>query len=672
MDDETQEEPPKTKSEEVVEELHGEKIKDPYRWLEEDSEEVERWTEEQNEYTDKVLDDSTVETLRPHLERVVEHDEYGPLVARGGSYFQLLSEPGEDQRKLVVRDEPDSDYRVLTDPNEFEGVVSLDWFVPDPDGDLIVYGTSEGGTEQYDLTVLDVDKNSEVLTIPDVGRCGEAPVAWLEDGFYYQRTDREDQLDKELRFVEVEGEDRSITDDLPRKRWPMVFVDRETSTTLVGIGELGGETELYIIEDDELTRVLPDLEASVNPLLHKGRCYLLTDHEASRWQVLSCPVESLTEASVEDLDVAIPESEKVLVDLAPADDRLVINALKEATSTLSIHSLDGEFLGEVDLPLSGIPRGALRGNSDQREAYTIIQSFDRPPQVIQIDAESYGWNSIGSVDIDGGVPELTVERIWVESTDGERIPAFVTHRADVEPENAPTVLYGYGGFRIPLTPAFKAVRLPFFEAGGVWVQACLRGGLEFGEEWHESGMRGNKQQVFDDYYSVAEHLIETGMTSKDQLATWGGSNGGLLVATAITQRPELFGTAICAVPLTDMLRFHQTLLGASWTEEYGSPEDPEAFEWLKDYSPYHHVEKRRYPPTLIRTAVGDTRVDPAHARKMAARLQENQTGLTPICLWTETETGHGLGKPTSMIVEQSLHEFGFLFDHLEIDTQELE
>ncbi|MBS3782552.1 MAG: S9 family peptidase [Candidatus Thermoplasmatota archaeon] len=662
---------PKTKHEDVEEELHGVNITDPYRWLEEDSEEVQEWTEEQNEYTEEILDDSILGTLRPHLELVVEHEEYGTPVVRGDRYFQLLSEPDEDQRKLVVREEPDGEYRILADPNEFEGVVSLDWFVPSPDGDLIVYGKSEGGTEQYDLTVLDVEDDSEVMKIPDVGRCGEQTVAWLDDGFYYQKTDPEDQLDKELRYAEIDGKDHLITDDLPRKKWPILFTDQETDTTLVGIGELGGETELYLLKDG-LTRILPELEASIKLLLHRGRCYLLTDHETSRWKVLSCPIEELEDITTDELDTTIPETEKVLMNIVPAKDRLVVHSLKDAVSSISIHSLNGEHLKEIDLPLAGIPRGELTGNDKTREAYTILQSFDRPPEVIQINADSYQWNTIDSVQIPGDLPDLTVDRIWVGSTDGKEVPAFITHRADIEPNKSPTVLYGYGGFRIPLTPDFKAVRLPFLEAGGVWVQACLRGGLEFGEEWHEEGMRENKQQVFDDYYSVAEHLIRSGISSEDQLAAWGGSNGGLLVATAITQRPELFAGAICAVPLTDMLRFHRTLLGATWTKEYGSPEDVKTFKALKEYSPYHNIEKRTYPPTLIRTAVGDTRVDPAHARKFAARLQKNQTDDAPICLWTEIDTGHGLGKPTSMIVEQSLHEFGFLFKYLDIDVSTLD
>ncbi|MFP4001830.1 MAG: prolyl oligopeptidase family serine peptidase [Thermoplasmata archaeon] len=670
--DETKKEPPETKRETVIDELHGEEIKDPYRWLEEDSEKVKRWTEKQNDYTEKVLDDSILETLKPYLERVVEHEEYMPPLAKGGKYFQLLSESNEDQHKLVVREELKGEYRVLEDPNEVEKVVSLDWFVPSPDGDLVVYGTSEGGTEQYDLTVLDVEKNSEIMTIPEVGRCGEAPIAWLDDGFYYQRTDPDDQLDKELRFVEIKGEDRSVTQDIPEKKWPVVFVDRNTLTTLVGISELGGDTELYLLEDGELNRVLSDLKASVKPLLHEGRCYLLTDYETSRWQVLSCPIEDLKDVTVDDLDRTIPESEKVLMDLVSAKDRLVLHALEDAASTLSIHSLEGEHLSEIDIPMSGIPRNALTGNEEEREAYTIINSFDRPPEVIRIDADSYRYDLYEAVHIEGEIPEMKVERIWVESTDGERVPAFVTHRADLEPDNSPTVLYAYGGFRIPLTPDFKAVRLPFLKAGGVWVQACLRGGLEFGEEWHKAGMRQNKQQVFDDYHSVAEHLIEKGITDKNRLAAWGGSNGGLLVATALTQRPELFSTVICAVPLTDMLRFHKTLLGSTWTKEYGSPEDREDFGWLKEYSPYHNIEERAYPPILIRTAVGDTRVDPAHARKFAARLQSVQRGSGPICLWTETDTGHGLGKPTSLIVDQAMHEFGFLFQHLDIGTQKLE
>ncbi|MFP4051239.1 MAG: prolyl oligopeptidase family serine peptidase [Thermoplasmata archaeon] len=663
--------PPETKRDPVVEELHGHEIEDPYRWLEDDGEEVEEWIERQNEFTEKILDDSILETLRPHLERVVEHEEFGPMVVRGGKYFQLMSEPEEDQRKLIVRESPDGEPRVLADPNEFEGVVSIDWFVPNPDGNLIVYGINEGGTEQYDLTVRDVEENEEVMKIPNVGRCNEGAVTWLNDGFYYQKTSAEDQLDKELRYVDLDGEDELITDDIHRKKWPMVFVDQETETTLIGIGELGGETELYLLKEG-LTRILPELEASVQPLLHRGRCYLLTDHETSRWKVLSCPIKELEDITVEELDTTIPESEKVLMDIVPAGDRLVVHSLQDASSTIFVHSLDGEHLKDIDLPLTGIPRGALKGNSDEREAYTIIQSFDRPPEVVQIDADNYEWNSINSVHIPGNIPELTVERTWVESADGKQVPAFITHRADIDPENSPTVLYGYGGFRIPLTPDFKAVRIPFLKAGGVWVQACLRGGLEFGEDWHKEGMRGNKQQVFDDYYSVAEHLINTGITNEEKLAAWGGSNGGLLVATAITQRPDLFASSICAVPLTDMLRFHQTLLGSTWTQEYGSPEDPKDFEWLKDYSPYHNIEQRAYPPTLIRTAIGDTRVDPAHARKMAARLQHNKTNTAQICLWTETDTGHGLGKPTSMIVEQSLHEFGFIAQHIDLDLEDLE
>lgn len=661
---------PETERVSAVDELHGEKIKDPYRWLEKDTEEVKDWIERQNGYTEDVLDDSTLEKLRPHFERFVEHEDFACPVARGGRYFQLLSEPDEDQRKLVVREEPRREYEVLADPNEFEGVVSLNWFVPNKNGDLVVYGTTEGGTEHYDLTVLDVDDREEIMEIPGVGRCNERAVAWLEDGFYYQRTDTEDQLEKELRFAGLDGEDHLIADDLPRKKWPLVFTDQETDTTLVGISELGGETELYLLEED-LERILPELEASVMPLLHEGRCYLLTDNETSRWKVLSCPIQDLKHASVEDLETTIPESDKVLMEIVPAKDRLVVHGLDDASSSISVHSLKGEKLQEIDLPLVGVPRGEFSGNDEEREAYAVIHSFDRPPEVIKIDAGSGDWDSIDSVQISDDIPELNIERIWVESTDGEKVPAFITHRADIEPDKEPTVLYGYGGFRIPLTPDFKAVRIPFLKAGGVWVQACLRGGLEFGEDWHEAGMRGNKQQVFDDYHSVAEQLIETGITSEKDLAAWGGSNGGLLVATAITQRPDLFGGAICAVPLTDMLRFHKTLLGSTWTKEYGSPEDLDDFEWLKDYSPYHNIEKREYPPTLIRTAVGDTRVDPAHARKFAARLQENQEGEAPICLWTETDTGHGLGKPTSMIVEQALHEFGFLFDSLEMNLEKL-
>jgi prolyl oligopeptidase len=273
---------------------------------------------------------------------------------------------------------------------------------------------------------------------------------------------------------------------------------------------------------------------------------------------------------------------------------------------------------------------------------------------------------LAQADVDLGV-DVTAERTFHESADGTAVPAFVVTAADTDPgPDTPAVLYGYGGFRIAQTPAFRRFAGPFLAAGGAFVVACLRGGSEYGESWHRAGTFGDKQNVFDDCYAVAEGVAAES-ADPDRLAIWGGSNGGLLAGAALTQRPDLWAAVLCEVPLLDMLRFHEFLLGESWTSEYGSPEDPEAFAYLRAYSPYHNVTERSYPATLFTTALGDTRVHPSHARKTTARVQANQTGDAPVALRTESDTGHGVGKPTERIVREQVDRWTWLCDRLGVD-----
>ncbi len=682
--------PPETEREPVSEELHGETIVDPYRWLEASDETVSAWEDAQNAYTDEFVGTDRRETLRPAVEALADHETFHVPVVRGDRYFQLIEATGADQPRLTVREDRDGAPRTLVDPNELGETVSLGWFVPDSDGDRVVYGLMEGGTEEYDIRVLDVESGELIDRLDDVGRCGEYSVAWTDGGVYYLSTGSaadDSLLEKELRYRELGGEDRCVTTEIPERRWPHVQVDRDTGLVLVALGELASDTELYVLDGDDLVPLVTEADTTLDPLVHEGRVYLTTNHDAPRFRLLGADAETILglvgetdgEPGLNAFETVVPESDDVLTQVAPAGDGLAIHRIREARSVVSIHDGTGENRYELSLPeFVGVPRGGLTGSPDGAEVAFALQGLDRPPAIVHADVSAEAgpddWTAVQSPEFPAPFDpradlDLTVDRLWVDSTDGATVPVYVVHRADLALEgDAPTVLYGYGGFRIPQLPSFDPYRGPFLAAGGVFALACLRGGLEFGEEWHEAGHREHKHRVFEDFEAAGEALIEAGYTNSDRLAGMGGSNGGLLVGAALTRRPGLFGAIVCGVPLLDMLRFHQFLLGETWTPEYGSPEDPDAFEWLRAYSPYHNVEEADYPATLFHTAAGDTRVHPSHARKMAARVQHATTGDAPICFRSVEETGHGVGTPTSLEIEQQLDRWTFIYEMLDVES----
>jgi len=445
----------------------------------------------------------------------------------------------------------------------------------------------------------------------------------------------------------------------------------DDGTLAVAVSEMSIRSDLYVCSPGETTLrpVVTGTDATFFPAIRDGTVYVRTTHGAPNRRVLAVDVERYAEGdlTVADFDVAVPEDEDAIVEsTALAGDHLVVHRHRDAESELSVYDpATGERVRSVDLaPHSQVQ--ALTGDEGAPEAFYRVQSFDRPPSVVRIDAET---GATTELDRSGGTveAEVTVSKEWFESTDGTSVPAFAVRREDVDPDGTnPAVVYGYGGFRNSMLPTFRRYAVPFLEAGGVYVWAALRGGTEFGEEWHEAGMRENKQNVFEDFYAVAEGVVDRGWADPDRVAAKGASNGGLLVGVAITQRPDLWTAGVAGVPLMDMLRFHRFLLGEAWTNEYGSPEDPEAFEYLRAYSPYNNVTEREYPATLLHTAAGDSRVHPAHARKMAARLQHCQRGDGPVVLRTDAETGHGVGTPTSLEVAQNLDKWTFVFDRLGI------
>jgi prolyl oligopeptidase len=708
--------PPETEARPVTDEYHGEEITDPYRWLEDDTDAVREWVDAQNEYADAHLETDRREALRPRFERLADVTSYHPVVVRGGWYFQRIEGPEEDHPVLYVRDGLDGDRRVLVDPNEWADTRSLSWYVPSHDGDRVAYGVTEGGDEQYDVHVLDVATGDEIDVLPGVGRTNPGMFAWEPgaEGFYYVATGSPEegrQLEKELRRHAIDpagegtddgdggdgsddgdgtdgsddgdgtdgsdgshGSDTVLLEHDDPHVWPVLWTDRETGTLVLGLSEMSGGTDLYVaLEDGDFEPVLTGTDAPFQVGLHRGTVYLKTEYGAPRGQVLACSLDRFSDAGAaqgeldpDSLDVVVPEREGTLESIALAEDAIVAHHQRDATSQLRRYGLDGAGPESIDVP-DNVTVAGLTANRDGAEAFYLVESFDRPPAVVRADLAEGTTVVRDQVEVD--VPDdLVVRQEWFESTDGAEVPVFVVHREGIDRDgDDPAVLYGYGGFRNSLTPTFGRFRLPFLADGGVYAQVCARGGREFGEEWHEQGMLEHKQHTFDDFVGAAEHLVDRGYTRPDRLAVAGGSNGGLSVGAVVTQRPDLFGAAFCAVPLLDMLRFHEFLLGESWTTEYGSPGDPAAYEWLKAYSPYHNVEPgRRYPPVLFKTAVGDSRVHPSHARKMTARMQTEAEG-GPFLLRTMTDTGHGLGKPTSMIVREQLDQWTFLYDHLAIE-----
>ncbi|MDB2242361.1 prolyl oligopeptidase family serine peptidase [Halorubrum ezzemoulense] len=708
--------PPETRREVVTETLHGIDVDDPYRWLEGDDAAVSEWADAQNDHVDAALDDALRDRLRPRFADLVEVADYGPISVREGRHFATVREPGADHARLVVRDAPDGTDRVLVDPNAWAAnrdgdrpPRSMAWYVPSHDGERVAVGVTDGGDENYDVRVLSVPDPSDsgvespeaegygpgveqIASLPDCGRVNAGSLAWTADdeGLVYVATGGAAdgaQMDKEIRrFRFADGPDAEsvLLEHDDQHVWPRVTVDPDSGLLAVAFSEMVGGTEWYVRVDGDLRPVLTDTDAETSVRFHDGTAFVSTDHGAPRRRLLACSVDRFREGdlSFEECREVLPGGEGILQSVVPTPDRLLVHRQRDAHSRLSVHDRDGTHLRDVSLP-SYCSVTWVSGNRDAPEAFFGLTGFDRPPAVRKLDLADESPGEGDGVGEGGDAPELAsaevdsvdlpvpddlvVEQRFVDSTDGAEVPVFVCYREEVNVEGPrPTVLYGYGGFRNSITPSFGRFRLPFLADGGAFAAVCARGGYEYGEPWHEAGMLEDKQHTFDDFVAAGEALCESGLTDADHLAVAGGSNGGLSVGAVVTQRPDLWAAAQCAVPLLDMLRFHRFLLGESWTTEYGHPEDPEAFEYLKEYSPYHNVDPdATHPPVYFTTAASDTRVHPSHARKMTARLQHEAEG-GPFLLRTKSETGHGVGKPASMVVDEQTDSWAFLYERLDV------
>jgi prolyl oligopeptidase len=676
--------PPKAKKELVEEALQGHKIADPYRWLEDaDLPATQEYVHQQLAYARGILDPLPGRGLiHQQLTELLSIGTIGTPQVGGKYYFYIRREGTQNQPVLLVREGVHGKDRALVDVNllSADGTVALDWWAPSDDGSYVAYGTSPGGSEESTLRIVETASGK---LLPDtIDRSRHASVAWKKDnsGFYYGRTPKKGDVPagEEVYHVKIfyhalgsdPEKDRLIFGDrLGPQDVPMAqLADDDDRWLLITVFEGYTKTEMFL---QDLTAGTPPVEiTSGKDFIYSGeilrdQLYIFTNEDAPRYRVLRVDAQKPAREFWREI---IPESDAVLKNVSAVHGNLIGLYETNATSLLKIFSTDGHLLSDVSLPDLGSIT-AIGGKWDSDEAFFGFQSFTVPPSIYTIDFKEGNapqlWARVDAPSIDPSAYE--VNQVWFSSKDGTRVPMFIFHKKGLVLNGKnPTVLTGYGGFNVSLTPSFVSDRFLWLEHGGVFAVANLRGGAEFGEDWHRAGMLDKKQNVFDDFIAAAEYLIAQKYTDKDHLAIRGGSNGGLLVGAAFTQRPDLFRAVVCAVPLLDMLRYQRFQIAKLWIPEYGSADDPQQFDWLYAYSPYHHVKPgTEYPAILFMTAESDTRVDPMHAKKMAALMQSEaangQSRERPILLRIEPKAGHGVGKPITKQIEELTDVYSFLF-----------
>jgi len=680
---------PPTRTVDAVEVLHGETIPDPYRWLEDGADpDTRAWTERQNALTEDWLARVPArEAIRRRLDQLLSIGALSAPTPARGRYFYQRREGRHNQPVLYVRDGAAGEDRPAIDPNALDpaGTTALDWYFPSDDGGLIAYGLSKDGSEQSVLHVYDVEAGT---SLPErIPRTRAADLAWLPDasGFYYTRYPEpdtvpagEEHYHRAVYFHPLGGDpadDPLVYQPREKEYWPGVGLSPDGRWLIISVARTFDQTDLFLGDRNAagwtpappLVAVAENLPFSFDGEVVRGRLYLRTNLEAPTYRMYEVDPERPQQGHWREL--VPPRADAVLEGARVVGDRLVLSYLERASSRLRLAGLDGGVRHEVPLPTLGSLFG-LGAESDGHELFFGFSSYTVPPSVYRLDLATDEVTLWRRVEADVEPERYEVNQVSLPSADGTEVTMFLVHRRGLERDgDAPTYLTGYGGFNISMTPAFSRSLLLWLEHGGLVAIPNIRGGGEYGESWHQGGMLGRKQNSFDDFIAAAEWLVREGYTRPERLAAAGGSNGGLLMGAVLTQRPELFRAVVIQVPLLDMLRYHRFLIARLWIPEYGSPDDPEAFRWLRAYSPYHHVRPgTQYPAVLLATAESDTRVDPMHARKMAARLQAATASGRPVLLRLEAQAGHGAGKPLTKVLDELTDTWTFVFSEVGVEV----
>lgn len=677
---------PGARREAVVDTYHGVEVADPYQWLEDaDSAETQAWVARQNDLTERFLARTGArQRIRARLESLMNYPRYSSPSKQGGRYFFWKNDGLQNQSVLYVQEDLGGDSKVVINPNllSADGTVAVTSTALSWDGAWLAYGLSRSGSDEQEVRIRDIDSGKDRDEV--LQWCRFTTIAWHHDGsgFFYSRypdpntVAAEDRMNYNRvywhRLGTPQSDDVLVYERPDNKELSFAPVVTEDGKYLVLYMHHGTDprNRVYyrpIESDGPFVELLDEADAEYDFLGNDGPIfYFLTDLDASRGRIIAIDTEQPAQAKWKTL---IAESDDVLDYAGLIDNHFVTAYMHDVHHLLKVFSIDGRHVHDIDLPSLGTIAG-LSGKEDDPEMFFTFTSFLYPSTSFRYDFRSNTVRILHQPEIDFDLSKYETKQVFCTSRDGTRVPVFLTHRKDLKRDgNNPTLLYGYGGFNINIKPTFSTSTLAWLEAGGIYAQANMRGGSEYGESWHRAGMLEKKQNVFDDFIAAAEWLIENDYTRPQKLAIRGGSNGGLLVAACMLQRPDLYGAVICQVPVIDMLRYHKFTVGRYWIPEYGNAEaSKKEFDFLYAYSPLHNVKAGvSYPPILITSADTDDRVVPLHSKKFAATLQEKAAGNNPILLRVETKAGHGGGKPVTKAIEEQADIYAFLFDMLGMD-----
>jgi prolyl oligopeptidase len=667
-----------------VDTYHGVAVPDPYRWLEDPQSPASReWIEAQNQVTSGYLETLQKRgAINDRLTKIWNYARYSTPFKRGGRYFYFKNDGLQNQSVLYTLPNLEAKPRVLLDPNTLseDGTVSLSGMAVSENGAYLAYGLSSGGSDWVEWYVRDIETGEDTDDVLKWVKFSGA--SWSHDhvGFFYSRYDEPDETTKleavnyyqklyYHRLGTPQSEDVLVYERPDHKDWGFSGgVTEDGRYLIISVWKGSDPNNLVFYKDlsdpnGPVVELISEFEASYSVIDNDGTVFWVrTDLEAPKGRLMAIDI---TQPQRDHWQEIIPEGDDTLESLGLLNNQFVADYLKDAYTAIRIYSLTGELVREVELPGIG-SAGGFDGKRYDTETFYSFTSFTVPPAIYRYDMVTGQSTLYRQPEVDFDPSAYTTTQVFYASKDGTRIPMFITHKTgiDLNGQN-PTLLYGYGGFSISLTPSFSVSNLVWMEMGGVYAVPNLRGGGEYGEGWHLAGTKLNKQNVFDDFIAAAEWLIAEGYTSADKLAIAGGSNGGLLVGACMTQRPDLFAAALPAVGVMDMLRFNQFTIGWAWESDYGSPENEEEFKVLYAYSPLHNLKSgTAYPATLITTADHDDRVVPAHSFKFAAALQAAHQGEAPVLIRIETKAGHGAGKPTAKVIEEVSDKWSFLAANL--------
>ncbi len=673
---------------EQTDDYHGTLVADPYRWLEsENAPETRRWIEEQNALTFGYLRSLPMrEELRRRMTGLWNHPRYSPPAKRGGSYFYIKNDGLRNHGVLYRQQTLDSEPEAVLDPNTFseDGTVALSALGIARNGILLAYSVSEGGSDWQTIFVRDMTTGKDLEDRVEWVKFSS--ITWTNDsrGFFYCRypAPEQGQAYSQVNYNQTvcyhrvgtpQSEDAVVysTPDRPEQffypslsddgRYLMLSI-RQSSGPINALGFIDLHDPLNPHIDGPVRMLADEFDAFYDYVGNDGELfYIRTDKDAPRGCVV---LIDGAQPAPEHRRTIIPETDETMSDVSVVGDRIYVTRLRNAGSVVGIFDLEGTFLENLAVPpLCTV--ADMRGKREDTEIFYLVTSYLLPSTIFRYDVRTGTHEPFHAPEIDFRSDDYETRQIWFESKDGVRVPMFVTCRKDVVLDGGnPTILYGYGGFNVSLTPAFSVMAATWLEQGGIYAVANLRGGGEFGDEWYRGGIRERKQNVFDDFIGAAETLIADGYTSPEHLAIMGGSNGGLLVGAVMTQRPDLIAAALPSVGVMDMLRYHLFTIGRAWASDYGTSSEPDMFPVLYAYSPLHNLkEGTAYPATLVVTGDHDDRVVPAHSFKFAARLQACQGGEAPVLIRIETRGGHGAGKPLAMIIEEAADELAFALAH---------